>query len=186
MAESVRVYGSKIIYEVVRRNVKYPRLEFKTGNLLIVLPKDFGSHENILEKHNAWINKKNSLINAAIEEASKERLDLKRTDGEFKDFARLLVEKVSKELKIKVNKVYFRRMKSKWGSCSPKGNLTLNTLLKYLPGGIVEYVIFHEMAHLIERKHNDRFWRIVSKKFKDFQEKEGKLLVYWFLVQKTL
>lgn len=74
-------------------------------------------------------------------------------------------------------------MKTKWGSYSKKGNLTINTLLKYLPDKLIEYIIFHEMAHSIERKHNERFWNIINKKFKDYETKEKNLLVYWFLVQ---
>jgi len=55
-------------------------------------------------------------------------------------------------------------MKTKWGSYSTKGNLTINTLLKHLPNKLIEYVVLHEMTHSQERKHNKRFWRIVSKK----------------------
>jgi len=57
---------------------------------------------------------------------------------------------------------------------------------KYLPERLIEYVIFHEMAHSWERKHNERFWNAVSKKFKDHQKREKELLVHWFLVQKII
>jgi len=76
-------------------------------------------------------------------------------------------------------------MKTKWGSYSPKGNLTINTLLKYLPEELIKYVVFHETAHSQERKHNERFWKTVNHEFKDYQTRETDLLVYWFLVQSS-
>ncbi|MBU4075475.1 MAG: M48 family metallopeptidase, partial [Euryarchaeota archaeon] len=77
-------------------------------------------------------------------------------------------------------------IKSKWGSCSPNKNLTINTLLKYLPENLIEYVIFHEMVHLIERKHNKLFWKFIAIKFDNYEEKEKELFEYWFLIQKKI
>ncbi|MBU4373581.1 MAG: DUF45 domain-containing protein, partial [Euryarchaeota archaeon] len=48
------------------------------------------------------------------------------------------------------------------------------------------YVIFHEMVHLIERKHNEHFWNIISNKFENYSEKEKELFEYWFLIQKVV
>ena len=75
-------------------------------------------------------------------------------------------------------------MKSKWGSCSPDKNLMINTLLKYLPRDLIEYVIYHEMIHLIERKHNGHFWKIIASKFDNYGEKEKELFEYWFLIHR--
>ncbi|VVB90928.1 Uncharacterised protein [uncultured archaeon] len=96
------------------------------------------------------------------------------------------VEIISSDLKININNLYFRRMKSKWGSCSPNKNLTINKLLKYLPDNLIEYVIFHEMSHVIERKHNEHFWRVISTKFDNYEEIEKELFEYWFLIQKKI
>jgi hypothetical protein len=68
--------------------------------------------------------------------------------------------------------MYFGRMKSKWASCSPRGNLTVNTLLKFLPADLIEYVVYHEIAHLIEKRHDQRFWKMIKRRFKDYREKE--------------
>ncbi len=54
--------------------------------------------------------------------------------------------------------------------------------MKYLPDYLIHYVIFHETMHLIEKRHNDRFWNLISRKYKNFQEKEKELFTYWFLV----
>lgn len=175
---------TKVEYEVDYRDIKYPRLEYKTGSLHLILPNDYKNEAKLLEKDEKWITKKESAISAALEEAKEKHLDFERTKIELQDLVFSMVKKYNKEFKI--NKIFFRKMKTKWGSYSPKGNLTVNTLLKYLPKELVEYIIFHEMTHSIERKHNERFWKIVSKKFKDVQAKENDLLVHWFLVQKRV
>lgn len=180
----VRIHNMNIGYSVVRRSIKYPRLEFKTGGLLLVLPKGHNGHKILIEKHRDWIYKKSVQISAALERAQEKKLDISRTDGEFRRTVLLLSEKISGELRVGLNKIYFRRMKSKWGSCSSSRNLTVNTLLRYLPEDLVEYVIFHELAHLMERKHNSRFWRIISAKFENHAEKERSLFESWFLLQK--
>lgn len=185
MENQVRISDSTINYEVVYRNIKYPRLEFKTGELLLVLPKNYENQSDIIEKHKKWIHRRNAQIVAALEEARKKRLELKRTDKEFKQLIQSFVENISEELKISINNIYYRKMKSKWGSCSSKKNLTINIILKYLPEDMMEYVIFHEMVHLIERKHNEHFWKIISNKFKNYSEKENSLFEYWFLTQEV-
>jgi predicted metal-dependent hydrolase len=186
MGKQVRISDSIINYEIVHRNIKYPRLEFKTGKLLVVLPKDHKDYGDLIEKHKGWIFRRNSQIAEALEKAQKKTLDLKRNDKEFKTLIYSIVEDISSDLKININNLYFRRMKSKWGSCSSKKNLTINTHLKHLPEEIIEYVIFHEMVHLIERKHNEKFWKIITNKFENYGENEKKLLEYWFLIQELV
>jgi predicted metal-dependent hydrolase len=76
-------------------------------------------------------------------------------------------------------------MKTKWASHSRNNNLTVNTLLKHLSNDLIEYIIYHETTHSLERKHNEKFWNIITKKFPDYQTKEKDLLTYWFIIQKT-
>jgi predicted metal-dependent hydrolase len=75
-------------------------------------------------------------------------------------------------------------MKTKWASHSQNNNLTINTLLKFLPDDLISYIIYHETAHNLERKHNENFWTLIKRKHSDFQAKEKSLLTYWFLIQK--
>ena len=170
-----------IDYKVSYRDVKYPRLELKTGNLLLVLPHGQDPSE-IAEKHRDWINQKTEFIKASLKDSRGKKV-FEREDGEFKDVVCLFADKISRELDVSVNRIYFRKMKSKWASCSSKGNLTINTLLGYLPEELIEYVVLHEIAHLIERRHNDRFWGIISTKFGEYQTMERDLFTYWFLIQ---
>lgn len=59
---------------------------------------------------------------------------------------------------VKVGRVFIQRMKTKWGSCSKaSGNIRLNTDLAKKPRDCLEYIVVHEMLHLLEPTHNDRF-----------------------------
>jgi predicted metal-dependent hydrolase len=186
MERQLRINDMDLKYKVSFRDVHYPRLEFKTGSLLLVLPRNYENEEEIIQKHINWIHKKNTAIKNSLEGLNEKNLEMDRTEEDFKSLVHSLVEIFSAELKIGVNRVFFRKMKSKWGSCSPGKNLTINTLLRYLPAGLIEYVIFHEMAHVVEKKHNDNFWKIIAKKCKDYQEYESDLLAYWFLIQRRI
>jgi len=171
-------------YNIDYRDIKYPRLEFKTGTLLLVLPKNYENEKDILQKHKKWIHKKQITIKKALEQAKTKELNKNRTNEELKQLVHSIVKNFIEEFNFKINNIYFRKMKTKWGSYSTKRNLTINTLLKYLPKKLIEYVIFHEMVHSLERKHNQTFWKILSRKFNNYRTREKDLLVYWFLIQK--
>ena len=74
-----------------------------------------------------------------------------------------LIAKWEKLIKVKVNRFYVRRMKTKWGSCNPSAkSIRINTeLVKKLPD-CLEYIVVHEMAHLRERTHNKRFIALMN------------------------
>lgn len=172
-------------YSVDYRNVKHPRLEFKTGSLLLVLPKSYKSEKQVLEKYRNWIQRKQSVIDRALQDAENRSLNKNRTDSELRKLVQKLTQSYEKELVTRIDTIYFRRMKTKWASLSQDNNLTVNTLVKYMPENLIEYVIFHELVHSKHgRKHNEEFWKATSKKFKDWTERENELLIYWFLTQK--
>ena len=70
---------------------------------------------------------------------------------------------ISKNLKIPINKVSINGAKTRWGSCSIRKNLNFSWRLVLAPKQVVDYVIVHEIAHIIEMNHSDRFWGIVRK-----------------------
>lgn len=173
-------------YAVDYRNIKYPRLEFKTGTLLLVLPKDYQDETQILAKHQEWISKKRQTIQEALKQAETKRLDHFRKISELKALGSTLLQQHQAELKTTINKVIYRKMNTKWASHSQSNNLTINTLLKYLPESLVEYIFYHELTHAKRgRKHDREFWKTIDKKFKDYRERENDLLVYWFLIQEN-
>ncbi|OQA92016.1 MAG: hypothetical protein BWY26_00554 [Elusimicrobia bacterium ADurb.Bin231] len=185
MEKIIKISNHSINYGISRRDIKYPRLEFKTGRLLLVLPNGMKNEADILTRHRSWINKKSSFINKTLKNSKSSMLDLKRTDAELHIIVNRLVKKYSKESELKINKIYFKKMKSKWASMSSKKNLTVNLLLKFLPVRLVNYVIYHEVTHLLEKKHNDRFFRLISKKYKNYKSIEASLFKYWFSIKQN-
>lgn len=170
-------------YEVSHRDIKYPRVELKTGRLLFVLP--FGHSSDILyEKHKNWIFKKFSFMEECMDCINDRELD-DRSDEEFKKLVQRIIKETYEDFKEKINVVYYRKMKTKWASLSSSGNLTFNKLMKYLPGYLIEYIIFHELVHFIEKKHNKKFWSIIKERYRDYKKMEKELFGYWFRISEN-
>jgi predicted metal-dependent hydrolase len=170
-------------YTFEYRNVKHPRCEFKTGSLLIVLPKKGWTPEQVMEKYGEWIKRKQATINSAIQKTNGTAIVKDRTDKELRSLVLIYAGAAQEELETTINKIYFRKMTTKWASHSQNNNLTINSLLKFLPNDLISYIVYHETAHNLERKHNDNFWALVSKRFPNHNIHEKNLLTYWFLLQ---
>lgn len=75
-----------------------------------------------------------------------------------------LIEQWEMRLQVKVNKLSIRHMKTRWGSCTPQtGNIRINLKLIHFEEQYLEYIIVHELTHLIEASHNQRFKALMSK-----------------------
>ena len=82
-----------------------------------------------------------------------------------------LITKWEPKLGVQVSKYFLQRMKTKWGGCNHRaGNIRLNTELVKKPKDLLEYVIAHEMAHLIEPTHSDRFIAILNEHYPNWRE----------------
>lgn len=171
----------QIPYSVTYRNIKYPRLEFRTGELVLVLPHNGHDPNEIIGKHRKWIEGKMKFISDHLKRSSKVKIK-SRSIEELKTLANGVVGEHMKTLHVNVNRIYIRTMKTKWASCSRKRNITANSLLRYLPDHLIRYILYHEIVHIIERAHNERFWRIIEKQYPDHNKYESELFVYWFLV----
>ena len=88
----------------------------------------------------------------------------------------LLIKKWERKLKVRVSGYFLQRMKTQWGSCNhAEGNIRLNTELVKKPKDLLEYVIVHEMAHLIEPTHNNRFIAILNEYYPGWREARAEL-----------
>jgi hypothetical protein len=87
-----------------------------------------------------------------------------------------LILKWERKLKVQVRGYFLQRMKTKWGSCNHRaGHIRLNTELVRKPKDLLEYVIAHEMVHLIEPTHSDRFIGILGKYYPTWREARAEL-----------
>ena len=87
-----------------------------------------------------------------------------------------LIHKWSEKLGVKITNYYLQRMKTKWGSCNHQAHhIRLNTELVKKPKDLLEYVIVHELAHLIEPTHSDRFVSILDKYYPTWREARDEL-----------
>jgi predicted metal-dependent hydrolase len=71
-----------------------------------------------------------------------------------------------------VRRVTVRNQRSRWGSCSRRGTISLNWRLVQAPGFVRDYLVLHELAHLKEMNHSRRFWSEVARLCPDFSEAE--------------
>lgn len=100
-----------------------------------------------------------------------------------KDFYPSIIERVAelnqKHFKQPYNKVSLKYNLSNWGSCSSKRNINLSTRLLFAPQDVIDYVIIHELAHLVEMNHSSRFWALVEKAMPDYKAKVNWLKKNW-------
>jgi predicted metal-dependent hydrolase len=80
------------------------------------------------------------------------------------------------------NKVSIKDQRSRWASCSANRNVSFNLFLAALPVEIIDYVIIHELAHLIELNHSKGFWDVVKLADPDFREHRKLLRKHSLLV----
>jgi predicted metal-dependent hydrolase len=92
------------------------------------------------------------------------------------DFIPILIEKWERKFNVKVSKYFLQKMKTRWGSCNKVlRNIRLNTELVKKPKDLVDYVVMHEIAHLIEPKHNSRFVKILNKHYPSWRDARSEL-----------
>lgn len=93
-----------------------------------------------------------------------------KSKEKFEAIAAPLIEKF-KKYDVEPTGLYIQDMKTRWGSCTPQGKIILNPELIKTPKGCIEYVIIHELCHLVHLSHNQKFF--------DLQAKECPLWERW-------
>ncbi len=87
-----------------------------------------------------------------------------------------LIERWAQRLGVQVSSYFLQRMKTQWGSCNPRlGNIRLNTELVKKPKDLLEYVVVHELAHLLEPTHSDRFVALLDQHYPSWREARAEL-----------
>ncbi|MFH1049278.1 MAG: M48 family metallopeptidase, partial [Patescibacteria group bacterium] len=96
------------------------------------------------------------------------------------DLAVKKIECYNKIYNFKFNKINIKNQKTRWGSCSRKGNLNFNYKIALFPGKIANYIIIHELCHLKEFNHSRKFWNLVAKLMPDYLEIKKELRIKGF------
>ena len=88
------------------------------------------------------------------------------------------VQMFAVKMGIRYGRITIRCQKTRWGSCSAKGNLNFNCLLMLAPSDVRDYVIIHELAHRKHMNHSKNFWKEVEIMIPDYREKRKWLNTY--------
>ncbi len=147
------------------------------GTVRVVVPMrgTMREAERFVKSKADWILKKRNEQQRRIV-LFPEELHFRQEDEEK---LRYLVDQVFRRfeaLRIPVPKVKFRLMRGRWGSCmKSRSEITLNKMCKLLPQDCQEYVIAHELSHLVEANHSKAFYEVLGAVLPDYREREKKL-----------
>lgn len=132
--------------------------------------------ERMVISKSKWIDEHMLKVQSTIDERSKLE---KITFEQLKELADQAVEYIPKRVKYYAekenfiyNKITIKNLVSRWGSCSTKGNLNFNCLLMLTPDYVIDYIVVHELCHLREMNHSEKFWAEVEKIMPDYQRAE--------------
>ncbi|MCH7604901.1 M48 family metallopeptidase [Patescibacteria group bacterium] len=85
------------------------------------------------------------------------------------------VEKYNDVYNYQIGRISIRNQKTRWGSCSKHGNLNFSYKVLFLPEELADYIIVHELCHLQELNHSQKFWDLVAQTFPNYKEKRRQL-----------
>lgn len=180
------VYKGMIKMKIGEYNVEVRRSKRKsaaikiTADMQIVVFVPLYVSDNEIERmvisKSKWIDEHMLKVQSTIDERSKLE---KITFEQVKELADQAVEYIPKKVKYYAekenfvyNKITIKNLVSRWGSCSTKGNLNFNCLLMLMPDYVIDYIVVHELCHLREMNHSEKFWAEVEKIMPDYQRAE--------------
>ena len=166
------------------------RISIRNWELILTLPKPwfFQSKESIekkalefLESKSEWILKHvwkgrdKKEINPDLSDYSREHY-LK-----YREISRILCEEKcefrAEKMEVKYNRIAIKSMKTKWGSCSSRRNLNFNYKILFLSEKDRNYLIVHELSHLVHMNHSKNFWDLVCQTLGSEEFRRYKMLV---------
>lgn len=168
--------SNKIEYKV-RRSARAKRMRIAVycdGDVVVTVPKGFD-----LNLINRFVVQKKEWVFRKIHEflSSPLRSKRKRSKSDYiksKDEAYILVRErmnfFNENYGFMYNRINIKDQKTRWGSCSRKGNLNFNYKILFLPAEIRDYIIVHELCHLKEFNHSKNFWNLVRHTVPNYME----------------
>ena len=167
----------KKIKENPALGIPFQKSSYQTGDILQVGKKEY--RLEIIEKQLKSISGKlkgKTIILQLAQNTSVQQVKNLLSRLVAKDFIQEITERVhalnEKYFREQINVVRLKYNQSNWGSCSSSGNINLSTRLLFAPDHVIDYVIIHELAHLIEMNHSARFYKLVSSAMPEYKQAE--------------
>lgn len=156
---------------------KTPLRKFLSGETHLYLGRQYRLQVQLDERESVSL--KGKFIEVKVNEKSraKDLLNdwyIKHARSKFHLIAAPLIDKF-KKYNVEPSSIVLREMPTRWGSCTPKGKIILNPELIKAPKGCIEYVIIHELCHLVHHNHTQKFIDLQTKEMKDWEKWKMKL-----------
>lgn len=135
------------------------------GNVVVSAPvhTNLTLIENFVSKKTDWITDKINYFNSFTSRIKTTRKDFSLYKEKALTLARSKIEYYNKIYNFSYKNIAIRNQKTRWGSCSRKGNINFNYKIALIPEHLAEYIIVHELCHLGEFNHSKDFWNLVAK-----------------------
>lgn len=149
-----------------------------------------GEIRQFLQEKNDWIEKHLETMKEKQERLSQvESLSMKEIRELADQALKVIPPKAAhyaRLLNVSYGRITIRNQKTRWGSCSSKGNLNFNCLLMLAPEEVVDYVVVHELCHRIEMNHSKAFWNLVESVLPDYKERQKWLKAHGAEIMKRM
>ncbi len=176
---------AKKVNEVRKRNLNTVHKEFVSGEEFLYLGEkytlkiaelDLAKPEVLIQADTIVVYIFKGLTGESRKQVVKETL-VKWYRQCFTEVVEERIEKYSLHLNVSPRKVVVKDQKTRWGSCSEKGNINLNWRLVMAPIEIIDYVVVHELCHLRIMNHSKDFWNLIESILPNYRESRGWLKV---------
>ncbi len=169
----------KITYEWVKSNRKTIAIQIKEdGRVVVRTPYSMSrvKAEQFIEERRDWILKNQKALKEKQDQKMVITQEMRKAGVEkAMEIFPKRVEYYARLMGISYGRITIREQKTRWGSCSGRGNLNFNWKLTLMPPEILDYVVVHELAHRKEMNHSRDFWKIVEQVLPDYQKRRKRL-----------
>ena len=161
-------------YTVVYSNRRTLGLEIRDGRLIVRAPRKASPADiqRLLREKHSWIETHLASSRLRAEAAAAvPKLTWEELERLAQEACRTIPERVryyASLIGVLPHKITVRNQRTRWGSCSARGNLNFNCLLMLVPPDVLDSVIVHELCHLKEMNHSERFYREIYRVFPDY------------------
>lgn len=180
MEKQIRIDNTRLKYTLkTSQRATNLRLTINSNGCLVVTKPEYLSDqiaENFIIQKSAWVFKKIEYVKQFSSQGTKH---VQASYADHKDKALKFINDKLKHFNglygFKYHKISVRNQKTRWGSCSAKGNLNFNYKILFLPEKLADYIIVHELCHLEEMNHSPKFWNLVANEIPDYLSRRKEL-----------